>query len=712
MSYIFKKSFEEVFTLDRLNYELQKENQNPISSFDDFFDFAPHISFQIPKHDNKFRTISIPDKKAKIIQKILYTNLKEYFKFSNRNYAYQQNKSPIKAINRIKNILPKYNFIIRTDIKDFFDTINHDKLYEKLQKAIKDEKILYLLLLFIKNGALFRGSWVDKFSGVYQGDVLSPFLANFYLDEFDKYFENRFEFIRFADDMIFFTFSKKEADNVLAEIQKYLQENLYLSLNEEKTYITFKKTPFSYLGVVFNINENLFSIENDRLMKKISTISKETKKLNLIEAIDKLNDSVNRFHRYYKQVINNKTQFELLQKRLEEILISKIVEAKQTKFITRKQDFFKYISAVKTYKYKENFASYIINEAYTKLRLQNPIKAAQKKIDHNKISFSKNYLKTTELIISKTASYLSVTKGKVKVKSYEEQKLIPLNQIKRIIITNTKISLSAYLIKVCAEHKIDIDFISDNKPYALLTYHTTISKELHIAQLKLSFSPRGLDFAKNLHFAKAKNQINLLKYFNLRRDNEKLSQIISKMEELLKKIKSTHDKKSLMGVEGSISNQYWNGFRIIINQPKFVRTHKDSKDTINQALNYGYAILYNKIQSALIKEGLNIYYPFLHSEISNKPTLVYDFIEPFRQPVVDRQIISIITKNQKFTQSKGLLSEETKKIIIQSIQERLGSFTKTKYGKTTYLNLITFEANSFKRDIENGFIHRFFVAKY
>jgi len=43
MSYIFKKSFEEVFTLERLNYELQKENQNPISSFDDFFDFAPDI---------------------------------------------------------------------------------------------------------------------------------------------------------------------------------------------------------------------------------------------------------------------------------------------------------------------------------------------------------------------------------------------------------------------------------------------------------------------------------------------------------------------------------------------------------------------------------------------------------------------------------------------------------------------------------------------
>ena len=81
MSYIFKKSFDEIFTLERLNYELQNNNLNPIANFEDFFDFAPHTSFLIPKDKNKFRTISIPNQKAKIIQKILYTNLKMYFKF-------------------------------------------------------------------------------------------------------------------------------------------------------------------------------------------------------------------------------------------------------------------------------------------------------------------------------------------------------------------------------------------------------------------------------------------------------------------------------------------------------------------------------------------------------------------------------------------------------------------------------------------------------
>jgi CRISPR-associated endonuclease Cas1/group II intron reverse transcriptase/maturase len=712
MSYIFKKTFEEIFSTQRINYELQKEGLNPIKSYDEFFDFTPHTSFKIPKHDNDYRVISIPSLKVKIIQKILYTNLKDSFKFSNRNYAYQSGKSPIKAINRIKNILPRFEFIIRCDIKNFFDEIDHDILYKKLKNTIKDEKILYLIMLFLKNGALFKGKWVDKFSGVYQGDVLSPFLANLYLDEFDKYFEQKCEFIRFADDMIFFEHSKKSSNKLLEDIKSFLSKQLKLTLNEDKTFITFKKVPFSYLGVVFNINENLFSIENDRLMKKISVISKETKKLNLIETIDRLNENVNGFHNYYKKVINNQNQFLLLQQRLEEIIIAKIIEAKQTKFITRKQDFFKYISALKTYKFKENFVGYIVNEAYIKLRLSNPKKAAEKKINSQKIKFSKNYLKTTELIITKTGSYLSFTKGKIKIKTYEENKLVPINVVKRIIITTTRSSISSYLIKVCAEHKIDIDFISDNAPYALLTYFKNIAKELHIAQLRLTFSPRGLEFAKNLHIAKAKNQINLLKYFNLRRANAKLDDIIFNMQKYTKKIKTAKDKKSLMGIEGYISTQYWNGFKIIIDNPSFVRTHKDSKDVINQTLNYAYAILYNKIQSALIKEGLNIYYPFLHSEMSNKPTLVFDFIEPFRQPIVDRQIISIITKKKKLTQSNNLLSEDTKKIIIQNIQERLGSFTKTRYGKTTYLNLISFEANSFKRDIQNNKIHKFFIAKY
>jgi len=185
------------------------------------------------------------------------------------------------------------------------------------------------------------------------------------------------------------------------------------------------------------------------------------------------------------------------------------------------------------------------------------------------------------------------------------------------------------------------------------------------------------------------------------------------MISLLKKSKNAKDTENIMGYEGQISQLYWSGFRIITKLSYFTRTHQHSNDPYNQALNYAYAIIYNRVQSALLKEGLNIYYSFLHSTNYNKPSLVFDMVEIFRQPIVDREIISIITKNQKLTQTKGRLSENTKKIIIQHIQKRLVSFTKTRYGRTTYLNLISFEANSlklaFERTEKN---HHFFIAKY
>ena len=97
-STIFDKRFEEIFTDERIGWEAQKLG---LTIDGDLFDFAPHKSFQLPKEDNSFRTISVPDAKAKLIQRILYEELSAHLSFSDRNYAYQKNKSPLKAIGRV-----------------------------------------------------------------------------------------------------------------------------------------------------------------------------------------------------------------------------------------------------------------------------------------------------------------------------------------------------------------------------------------------------------------------------------------------------------------------------------------------------------------------------------------------------------------------------------------------------------------------------------
>ena len=548
----FNKTFEQIFTPERIAYEAQKAGIS--IDPDTLFDFAPHRSFLLPKNDGEFRTISIPDQKAKIIQRIIADELSSQLKFSDRNYAYQKNKSPLKAINRVKNILTHYDFVIRADIDSFFDTIDHDRLLEKLHKIIADTKIIYLIALFLKNGSLFRNQWIDKLEGVYQGDVLSPLLSNIYLHSFDISLEKRFiEFVRFADDMIFFAKSTKEVHNILEFVKQRLAIEK-LQLNDIKTLITHKSKSFSYLGVKFDTLQNRYSIDNDRLMQKISKISKETKKLPLPQTIEKLNEHIRGFANYYLKIINDTKQLQLLQQRADEIIIKKIVQAKLQKTITQKRRFQQILEPLLSYLPRQNHANELIQKAYEELKALTPAKSALQKAENQKRQYYKNYLKTTELIITKIGTHLSYARGRVKIRTPQEPiKTIPFNRVERIIITTTYSSISTYLIKQCAKRGIDIDFIDDDEPFALLTYHKSIAKELHLNQLKLILSPKGLVYAKSLHYAKAKNQLNLLKYFNLRRKDEKLGNYIDNIERLIPKIKNASDSKALLAIEGQIS---------------------------------------------------------------------------------------------------------------------------------------------------------------
>ena len=307
---IFSKSFEEIFTKERIIFTAKKLKIELKSN--NIFEFMPHQKVFIQKNNNELREINIPGPHTKIIQKILQEEFSYHFKFSDRSYAYRKGKSPLKAINRVKHIIKNYNFVIKTDIENFFDSIDHNILLKILNKAIKDKKILYLLTLFIKNGSLFKGKWQDKLEGIYQGDVLSPLLSNLYLNIFDNYLEKKeIEFVRYGDDLILFAKNKKEAQNIL-ELTKNTLKSLKLQINKEKTYIVDKSKKFEYLGVIFNEKEKIYSIDNDRLMQKISKISKETKALNLKESIEKINEHIIGFKNYYMQIINNYKQFELL----------------------------------------------------------------------------------------------------------------------------------------------------------------------------------------------------------------------------------------------------------------------------------------------------------------------------------------------------------------------------------------------------------------
>ena len=720
--FIFNKSFSEVFTVSRLLYELSQLKPEPKDvevvrkeiKAGSFFEGSPKQSFFLPKSDGSLRQVTVSGTKTKIIQKVLVSELGSMLKFSDRSYAFQKGKSPYKAIRRVQDTLRQYRYVAKADIMQFFDTIDHDILVKKLRSLIHDAKIVQLIAYYISLGYLQKNVWMDKSEGVYQGDVLSPLLSNIYLHSFDRYLEQKgIMHVRYADDMLFFGKTREESSLARSLASSFLAK-IKLRFNPKKTYLSQLDKGFEYLGIHFG--ENGLSIDTQRLSQKIQKLTKETKLLSLPESVSVLNEKITGFQNYYAKLIDDDTQMALLQQTLDGIVIEKIAEAKEKKVLRSKKQIEEMLEPLKSYlvfEHPRQWKRKLISEAYSRIEVQKPLVSAKKQVAVEKRTYLQKQIKSSEIVVSQAGAFLGFSQGKIKVKLHGKVVMqTPVNRIKRILLLNKQSSLSAYLIYECAKRKIDIDFIDHDLPYAMLTYPQHVSPVLHLEQLKTSFSPRGLGYAREIVHTKAKNQINLIKYLNRRRHSTMLEDRIKKMQTLYGRIKKAKEKKVLMGIEGSISVQYWSAFGEVLGIDGFVRTHRNSKDEVNQALNYGYAILYNRVQSALVHEGLNLHYPLYHAMQKNKPTLVYDMVEEFRQPVVDREILAMLNRGQKLTQTNGLLSKESIRLIVQHIQSRLATPAPSRYGKSTLLNIIGFQANHLKRTMLDHRHYKGFVNKY
>ena len=734
---MYNKKLEDIFSQSALkntllNYQKARDYEQVLSlilsgkfekSLHNGFILDPVKSFSIEKNNHERRELALSSTSSKIVQKILVFEMENLVKFSDKSYAFRKNKGTIKAINRTKDFLKANYWVAKADINNFFDTIDQEKLIQLINTLIEDKRIVKLISLFLSNGMIKGKTWVDKERGIYQGDNLSPLFSNIYLNEFDRFLESKHvNFVRYADDMVFFAKHRSDVNGILDMAEGYLN-SLGLSFGKDKSYIANRKEGFEYLGLRFK--DHTIMIDNDKLMKKISKLSKKTQNRDLSDSIDVINKHVVGIKRYYAKVLKDTSQFDLLEQNIHRILITKIKDAKSSKKINKKSLFKQMLFRLDSYEQKtkedkEHLINDLIAKAYELIALSNPLKSAKKEISKNKTNFLKEQIKSSELILSRFGLYAGITKGKIVVKEYGKiVKKLPINQTSRVIIISRGVTISTSLIYECSQRKIDIDFIDHHQPYALITYHKSINNQSHLKQLDIKNSKRGIKIATSCIKAKAKNQINLIKYYARYREHtdkvefEKLTQKIVQMHTIYQKISTAKTQESLMGYEGIISTLYWSAFGILLDDEEFTRHTQNAPDAINQAINYGYGFLYNRVQSALIKNGLNLYHSFLHSQQSNRPTLVYDMIEEFRQPVVDREIMSIVAKGGKLTSSKGKLTEKSIKIISQNIQERLITPTKWRKGKYKITSIIDDQALLLSHVINNkDKKYRGFVVRY
>lgn len=671
----------------------------------------PYLQVKIPKNEHEFRTLGLATVMDKIVQQAILNFIEPQIEpsFLQSSYAYRPDKGPLKALKQIKHLISnqKLYWLAKCDIDNFFDSLSHERLRKLLKPFLKDTFFFELVFMFCKMGYVnHQLEWKDRDKGVPQGALLSPILANLYLSGLDqKMNQQQIGYIRYADDFIILAKTEEEAKNTLKEVEDYLSKRLQLVLNEG-AYIKPVESGFKFLGVW--VNKEGFSLQEEKIQKLQDKISNA---INSTKFLSKYPETLQGIIHYYGKLVPQHLLFPI-DEHQKEVFYKKIEQIKSIKTNKAVSLILENLQFI-TPHFEKNKA---FHKEEILLKLQEKRKAkkitsAEQAVKKRKREYELKATENHEIVITGFGKSVGIAKNNLTIK--ENAKIIQtiaLHNVEHIAIQTNACNISSKLIEYCAEKKIPIDFLDfSGEPYAKIFSPLNDTYKLWYQQFIHLQTEEAVKVAKSLIIAKIKNQIKLMKYYGkYAKYHEKdlpnaLETAAEKITHLIKIIKTTEAKHieqlrpQLIGWEAQASIHYWDIVRVLIDEETTFQTRrrKGATDLVNSMLNYGYSILYRHVWGSLLRQGLNPTFSYIHTPQKFEGTLVFDFIEPFRQPIVDRAVISMINKKTKLEVKNGQLADDTKKKLIEAVNDRIRRYDIYLGERLNYIEIIKKQAQHY-----------------
>lgn len=678
----------------------------------DTYQASPVKRVQIPKPSGGWRILGLPTITDRIAQTAAALVLHDRVAalFSDRSFAYRPFLGPRRAAVFLRSCLASATWVVTADIEKFFDNVEHRILADQLRNVGVDDAGVRLILTWLLAPAQDRGRRYQPVKGLPQGSPIAPLLANLYLTGFDTALEaEAFTHVRYADDFVVLAKDETSAHRGLGYVSTYLGSRLRLQIKPAKTQLARADDGFNFVG--FRFTRDTWTVPSEsinRFQKSLTSLLDNPEQRNLPHVAKSHNDLVRGWRHYY---FGNSTEMD---RQLADL------DAWRTRACAAHLDrcgqdpdgavvwFERLVEQVDD---ESPAGTYSHHEEPT----DRPFEMSPEQVDpwrqggpdrdearegrvfstvqqvHDAaigrkqlpVVFDDGWLRVPTFGAFVTKSQALVVVRRKKQVIFE----CPFDDVSCLTVEADGIALSTTVIDECARRRIPVALCRlSGKPVArIVSARSPLDPALVHKQFTARSGRTGTRLIQAILTAKLSNQRALLLYHSKykRRDAVLRKRLIDAAEAIAQytrqidgfsEIPMRKARRHLFVTEAKAAAHYWQAFAGFV-PPELEfrrRTHREAGDVVNKALNYGYALLLNRVWVAVHRSGLEPSLGLLHTGRRRSAGLVFDLMEPFRQPVVDRTVLSLLGRGARLELNvKGDLSLRTRGLLQQAIARRL-----------------------------------------